>query len=371
MIALLRPELHARSSAQTHLLGVLVASALLNICSTVLVERHETTDAEAPFAPKAIRTRALEIKDDVDRLAPRLLARVLDGLDLEALSKEASALLQNNAGKPASLGHENKVVALNDRLTAGQVALEVLGEISASIDGLVVDPDQEEEWAGIDGMDEDESPEESAPVAANGHAPSLSLSNDTLTLLSALPDRLIALAKPTTASFAPSSALQEAHTLATDTSTGSSSAPVPPTTAALFPLVHLRALECLNNLFVTLARSASGHHVQPIVEDGEGEADVAADKAMVEATTGATEARLPEAFAASAQRVWEGLFGILVELQQTILPPAPVATGKKAKLQPPMGSEELVHAVEAGVGAIWALARAHSDALVRLPTGCR
>lgn len=258
------------------------------------------------------------------------------------------------------------MAALNDRLTAGQVALEVLGEISASIDGLVVDPDQEEEeWTGFgDGMEEDDASPPEIEMA-NGHPqPLLSLSSDTLTLLSALPARLIILAKPTTAGFAPSSEAQNVDTLPTDAQPSSSHLAVPPSTAALLPLVHLRALECLNNLFVTLARAIK----PPPPAKGDDDEDDEMEEEVIAAAP--EEARLPEGFAASAQSVWEGLFGIVLELQGTVLPQASVSTGKKAKVLPPLGSEELVHAVEAGLGAIWALARAHIDGLVCLGRLC-
>lgn len=153
---------------------------------------------------------------------------------------------------------------LENRLTTLQIGLEVLLDICSKVPDAK-DDDDEEEMADGEGMAEDgdddmmdedaeeideeelialgrDQPAEEA-AAASGDA--LPLPSTLVNLLSTLnlPGRLLALATPTQLSFLP---------LTSNSPPSSSPSPHPPTTA-LLSTIHLRALEALNNLFISIA----------------------------------------------------------------------------------------------------------------------
>ena len=286
----------AAASDPLRLLRVLAANVLQNIAVAIL------TDDSAGEEASALETQAKELKDDVDRLAPRVLVRTLVDVDL---SKLAAA-------------------KVGPALETLQITLEVLGELCAGLDGLLVEPepdevddvmDEDDEWGGIDG-DESEPAvngdvEMSSSVGRSHAPPTLSLSADSRTLLASLPSTLIALARPVAAVAAtdPSGLIATAKVSTEDASVRS-----------LVESVRVRALECLNNLLVTLARTPAG--------------------------SDAAELALP----ADAQKVWEGLFEVVLGMA------APSAAGD---------DEERQRGLEAGLGAVWALARGWIDRLVR------
>lgn len=130
-----------------------------------------------------------------------------------------------------------------------------------------------------------------------------------------LPERLARLAHPTGLSFPPSSASQPS--------------PHPPTTAAL-SVVHLRALEALNNLMLTVAAAAAE---SPAVL-----------KALPSLRTGSD---------GQVQATWEGVFAIVLPLvaEQDVLPQR--------------GQEMRGEVLAAACGAAWGVAKVALPHLVR------
>lgn len=215
------------------------------------------------------------------------------------------------------------------------------------------DDDSEEEWGGIAGaedveMGEDEEDDQEEVDNAEGiirktrdddedamdaeedeAEPKLVLSDASLSLFADLPLRLLALAQPTSMSFipaAPDTATTSISAAAPSTLLPSAPGAVPtPTTSTatladvpeplhgildILTTVHVRAIECLNNVYITLARSAPG-------------------------TATGKEGVL--------QKVWEGVMGLVQGASET---------GKSAE-----EDEKKMEVVMAGTGVAWGVAR--------------
>lgn len=222
------------------------------------------------------------------------LVKPLLSTDLQSVAAQASELAPQlpdavtqaiNAGKMQSdhqTPAELKMQAIERRLTTLMVALEVLTGVCAGLSDLGLgDANDDDDWingAGNpdgerrrkkpveengddedDEMDEDEAdmededliaqgrnPEEQALEAgANAHTPKASQSTASLLSMN-LHLHLLALASCTPLSYPP---------IAPDNPTVVLPSPHPPTTS-LLSAVHLRSLEALNNLLLSIAASA-------------------------------------------------------------------------------------------------------------------
>ncbi|KAK4698959.1 hypothetical protein P7C70_g7310, partial [Phenoliferia sp. Uapishka_3] len=253
------------------------------------------------------------------------------------------------AGAPPT-GPGNKLLALEKKLSTLQLSLEILGEWCASLDaeglGAIAEgSDEDEEWGGIDaggdvemGDDEEEGDERGAQDEAEGivsrkmeeddeEAPEedspVELNESALSLFSNLPLLLLTLAQPTSLSFAPTTSSITLAATAPSTLLPTSTSPLPSAIPeALTPLsdllttVHVRSLECLNNLYITLARSKNA-------------ADCSKD----------------------LQKVWEGTLELVLGAVQ-----GEVVT-ERVEGSAEEGEERKMEVVMAGVGAAWGMAR--------------
>lgn len=232
-----------------------------------------------------------------------------------------------------------KLASYEKKLSTLQLSLEILGEWCATLDADALgDAAEEEEWGGIPmedgeedvemdegdegedsgGADEGSMDEESASDAA------VELSSAALTLFASLPSLLLALSTPTPLSFhvAPSTASTPGLI---PTSFTSSDLPIPLSAVAdLLTTIHVRALECLNNLYITLARA-------------------------IAAPSGTTAAFLSDkSRIADLQAGWEGVLGMV---QGALVG----QTGAERKEDE--GEDRRMEVVMAGVGAAWGMAR--------------
>lgn len=216
------------------------------------------------------------------------------------------------------------------------MSLEILSEWCAALDsdaggrGSKDADDEEEEWGGIveggDDVEMDEDEDEGMPENNDGGdmdddsiTDAVPLSHSTLSLFSTLPPLLLALAQPTPISFLPPT---NTTTSPTKSLIPTSSDAVPTTTSPLLaPLsellttLHVRALECLNNLFITIARSNSS-------------------------TLGAP----------ALQPIWSGVLSLVQSLVST-LPSGPVANIVDEE------EDQRISFVSAGLGAVWGMSR--------------
>lgn len=321
---------------------------------------YQNLTSQRSFGKSIAKNNEEEQEQDFNRLTLRVLISLISSLDIE---KDAQSAIQafnslpssSPSGSTTSSSTSTKSVSIEslqispsrrtlDRIenkwTRIRLALEVLGELVAGIDGLL-DPallgeEEFEEWNGIQQTDRDSEMEtEDAQLHRNNHQTNgestgihqngekqleqkpLLISKDIRSLLSELPAILLSLGKASSISFtSPSSsssssssskasnktASQGETTListqidmptqtAEDGSTGNENekeqGTYVPALSEVFSFVHVRALECLNNLLITLARSG-------ISEDGEVKAEKEADEAEEEDIDEASDAELPE-----------------------------------------------------------------------------
>ncbi|KAM0750209.1 hypothetical protein T439DRAFT_380929 [Meredithblackwellia eburnea MCA 4105] len=302
-----------------------------------------------------------------------ILVRLVGEIDLEntvKLAREAQAEMDPQVTESqAPSGAVNKLTTLEKKVSTLQLSLEVLGEWCASLDaeglasarggnddgmedGENEEDDEEEEWGGIVdqegdvemGGDEDDGEDDGIirrhqePMEegiddgsdSDEEEKEINLPTNSISLFSSLPRLLLTLAKPTELSFAKTAATST--TLAATapkssllipteaaTSTQPASTVVPEALAALSDLlttVHVRALECLNNVFITLARSKSA--VSIVKKDLQG--------------------------------VWEGTLELVLGASQGA---GEVTVGSTEE----EGEERKMEIVMAGVGAVWGMAR--------------
>ncbi|KAJ7471753.1 armadillo-type protein [Mycena latifolia] len=204
----------------------------------------------SPIPPPSAAS-AIDIDKDI--VLPQLQP-VIASISLADASASALQLIEQQASsapdiEKLSLKHtpksdhkspaEVELERLEGRLRTVQLALEILTGVCATLpdpdpDVPHEDDDGDEDIA--DGEDDAEAPDMDmdADMAVDGDATAQTQS------LPSLVAPLLALIQPTTLSFPPLAA----------------ASPHPPTTSAL-SAVHLAALECLNNIFLALARSGS------------------------------------------------------------------------------------------------------------------
>jgi hypothetical protein len=186
---------------------------------------------------------------DVDKdIVLPLLRPVISSISLPEVSNTVQELVQREASEPKieklwlkntpQSDHKSQIELelekLEGRLRAVQLALEILTGVCATLP----DPGSSESGEGdededlVDGVDQDMANEGMVIDHATSAEPSA------LSMLSTLVSPLLALIQPTSLSFPP---------LATPSMH-------PPTTSAL-SAIHICALECLNNLFLSLTTS--------------------------------------------------------------------------------------------------------------------
>jgi len=239
-----------KKQSQRHLLRILAISVLLNICTS--------STSETSILNKKQKIMVQEIRIELNEKA--LWALIL-GLHRPA--------------NPAGIDTEKDT---EDRFLDLQAILEVLGEFCNSLDGFAVAEEEAEEWNGIreeangsveqdNGMDEDENSvdgglsmdgiEELAAEEDDSRAPPVQ-EIDSSTKDALIKSNLI----PTLMQFA-------AHSPTTSDRIGNGSSIPTTNTAPLSTiqeaqlLVSQRALEALNNLLFTLARSPSSSPFLP------------------------------------------------------------------------------------------------------------
>lgn len=231
------------------------------------------------------------------------------------------------------------------KLSTLQLSLEILGGWCATLDSESLsggasgaNEDSEEEWGGIptesndvemeDGSDEmdeddedkDESPEEIEARLGGGGVGAIELSSSALKLLTELPLLLLKLATPTSLSFPPPPPSNASASALIPTSAASTTlAANEPLSALLSTIseslttIHVRSIECLNNIYITLARAS---------------------------------AELNKRNRSDLQRAWEGV----LELIQMRLSEQRVISKEQEE-------DRGMELVMAGVGAVWGMAR--------------
>ncbi|KAJ2917874.1 hypothetical protein MD484_g2591, partial [Candolleomyces efflorescens] len=204
----------------------------------------------SPIPPPSI---ASTVDLDRDVILP-LLQPVISSISLQEVTSEVQGLLQRQATEPAienlSLKHgpksdhksdiERQLEALEARLRTVQSSLEILTGACATL------PDPEPDTSPDQDEDEDEDEEIEDAEAEADTADNVSMdaevtpteTKSTPSYLQTLVLPLVSLIQPTELSFPPLS----------------SPSPHPPTTSAL-SAVHISALECLNNIFLSLSVS--------------------------------------------------------------------------------------------------------------------
>ncbi|KAK9900905.1 hypothetical protein P389DRAFT_193157 [Cystobasidium minutum MCA 4210] len=385
----------------------------------MIIGIYQNLSQQKSFGKSASNAAIESEEQEFTRLTLRVLASLIGQLDA---SRDANEAIQAHSNMPDVSGKQvsNEAVQVSPqrrtleliekRWTTARLALEILGEIVAGVDGLL-DPallgeEEYEEWNGIGeskdaGADADMDAEDEVSPTLNGpQQQSLSLSTDIRTLLSTLPSVLMALGKPAAISFtspAPplktATSKKEENLISTqidmsDDSTSSAqktenqstrSGTYVPSISEVFSFMHVRAMECLNNLLITLARSEmpsqednardeaspGAREEEDDLEDMDNDDDeeVIIEEAVVSEDGTITDG---EGGAASGQgyvknnlntfqKVFEDLFHTLVEYQSRYRQAASTSQASSKNKDP--SSESLELAVEASAGCIWALSR--------------
>ncbi|KAK4050927.1 hypothetical protein OIO90_004903 [Microbotryomycetes sp. JL221] len=279
----------------------------------------------------------------------------------------------------ATTGQAIKLNSIEKQLSTLQLSLEVLGEWCALMetDSLsnknnsnddmqddVDDIEEEEEWAGIvegdvemdqddddvpaDGIYRKQQPqyqEESIvdDITETDTTTEIELSSSTLNLFQKLPSLLLSFAHPTPLSFlqasttavsAPSNLIS---TDATTTTTQDEPRVVPEPLCAISDIlttIHVRSLECLNNLYITLARAT-----------------------LSTSTTTSTFFKHQQQ-QQELQNVWSG---VLTLIQGAATSYTGSTINNEGELQKEDDMSELnqrrMEIVSAGVGSVWGMAR--------------
>lgn len=209
--------------------------------------------------------------------------------------------------------------------------------------------EEEEEWAGIQGQEDVEMDDEDddAEVIISKPRPedledtgmleddddeetkTPKLSDSALSLFAQLPTQLLRLARPTDLSFLPSAAASPTtngvaagatHSAPSTLLNGATTPSPPPQQLAgiadILTTIHVRALECLNNLFITLARSSGSSAVS------------------------------------DAQQIWEATLELVQAAGQASSTTTVVKEDEMDEVE-----QRRMEVVGAGVGALWGMAR--------------
>ncbi|KAL8276569.1 hypothetical protein RQP46_011059 [Phenoliferia psychrophenolica] len=343
---LFAPASHSTLSSLTHILSTPTPATtpaadtadhltLRVVSFGILLDLTTSSAAKKPVN----RASTAALKDVLKQHSDVLVGLVRTDLNQDPKSTEG--------GQPPS-GTGLDLVALEKKLSTLQLSLETLSEWCASLDaeglgaiaagGSSSSSDEgEEEWNGIpddggdvemgDEDDEEEEEEEDEIIQKDPHAMEdddaedapLALTESALSLFTSLPSLLLALASPTPISFAPPPAPPTpapATLLPTSTASTPTSLPLPlHPLSALLTTIHVRALECLNNLYITLARSVD-----------------------------------PARSARDLQQVWEGTLGLVLQASQAAV--SPKSAGEEDDAE-----DRHMEVVMAGVGAAWGMAR--------------
>ncbi|KAM0788603.1 hypothetical protein ACM66B_001724 [Microbotryomycetes sp. NB124-2] len=262
----------------------------------------------------------------------------------------------------ATTGQALKLTSIERQLSTLQLSLEVLGEWCALIEaeGLGLEQneeeEEEEEWAGIiDGEGDVEMDEEDVPadgiyrkqrpddavydgmMDAGTALADAEISSSAIALFSRLPGLLLAFAHPTPLSFlqASSATVSAPSTLISTATDAADVAPaqqvpvVPEPLSAIADIlttVHVRALECLNNLYITLARASAVPSTASFFED----------RKQIE----------------ELQRVWQGALTLVQGASSAYGGALVVREDEMEDLD-----QRRMEIVSAGVGAVWGMSR--------------
>lgn len=214
---------------------------------------------------------------------------------------------------------------------------EEWGGIAVDGEGDVEMGEEDEDEGPEDGVFRKQRPEEVEAGMMDDEEPTVELSSSALSLFADLPLQLLKLAQPTPLSFirhadesttaAPSTLLPTTADAPSSTPTTTADLPSPLLPIAeILTTLHVRALECLNNLYITLARAATSPSV---------------------ATFLASEKQV-----ADLQSVWEGTLGLV---QGAAEGAGVVEKGKEGEVEE--SESRRMEVVGAGVGAAWGMAR--------------
>lgn len=410
----------------------------------MLIGIHQNLTSQRAFG-KSTAKKDEEIQEqEFNRLTLRVLASLISSLDIEqdaqcaiqafnslpsASSASATSTEKNVSIESVQVSPSRRILdSIENKWTRIRLALEILGELVAGVDGLL-DPallgeEEYEEWNGIEKDSEMDTEEEQqkGESTSNGQIQNeqkpLLISKDIRSLLSQLPTLLLSLGKLSSISFTspPSSSTPaskvsgktEENLISTQIDAPASSTQAAagtneesqkgtyvPALSEVFSFVHVRALECLNNLLITLARSGvsdeteaagSKEEIEDELEEEEaGDDEIPHDmEEMLSESSGTiedvlldhgeedmnTEAGPEEVNGKSSsylldnlsffQNVFEGLFHILVDYQERY---RNVVQGSLKSKDSSFEGLQLV--VEASVGCIWALSRLCGEHLVR------
>lgn len=263
------------------------------------------------------------------------------------------------------------------KLSTLQLSLEILGEWCASLDAETLAnsgraESEEEEWGGIPTendveMDEDDDDVDDdeevilgagAKLEAGGEmdddaidlgdessqegGEDSELPSSAFTLFLELPSLLIKLAQPTSLSFPPpfttstttssNSTTSNLIPTASTPSSTSTSAPISPHLSSIsehITTIHVRSLDCLNNLYITLSRS--------IASSESNSKRLLSDKKLI----------------SDLQSTWETVLG-LVQVRLSSEGSSVPIIGKKEE---EVGEDRSMELVMAGVGAVWGMSR--------------
>lgn len=201
--------------------------------------------------------------------------------------------------------------------------------------------DEDEEGVPADGVFRKELPKEDEMDAGEEEEePVVELSSSALSLFADLPLQLLKLAHPTPLSFlrqpietlstsAPSTLLPTADSITPSSTSPSTTADLP---ALLHPIadilttLHVRSLECLNNLYITLSRASSSSSVSTFLSSEKQRTDL--------------------------QQVWEATLGLVQGAAEGALS---IESGKEGEVEEV--EQRKMEVVGAGVGAAWGMAR--------------
>lgn len=372
-----------------------------------------------------------QVRSDEDEDFGRLALRILvDSLKNVHLAQEASAASEAYRKLPkrhavssveaAELSEpKKKLDACEARWTRLRLAIEILGELVGELDGIVdsglLGDEVYEEWHGIENgggeaMEADDAESASTSQEQQSRQKPESLSRAILSIIAQLPSLLVHLAQPTSISFSSPAEqpMAESGLIATQSETSASNGvgkpSFVPVISDLASLIHGRALECLNNLFITISRSRSAggglthapaddavdDSMMHLAEgdDGTGARDDGDDVDMESGTSADGEQTTNGDVAASPiqdasttyvasnietlQQCWQALFALLVTYLamyeqrgcQSSTSSLNSGKDKKSSAAGPTSEEPLGTLLEAVTGSIWALARLCINQLV-------